>query len=66
MGLVRAIATLTSIAPYLATNRRGRYAQERGDVLLDMPGFLQGVNLVSLILGQLVIGPHSASVRSCV
>ena len=58
VGLAGTIAALSLIAPQLPTNRRGRYRQRRGDALLIMPGFLQRVNLVSLILGQLVIRSH--------
>ena len=58
MGLAGTIAALPLIAPQLPTNRRGRYRHRRGDGLLIMPGFLQGVNLVSLMLGQLVIRSH--------
>ena len=41
-------------APQLSTNRRRRYVHRRRDALLIVPGFLQRVNLVSLMLGQLV------------
>ena len=37
---------------------RGQYLQRRGDALLIMPDFLRGGNLLSLILGQLVIRSH--------
>ena len=58
MGLAGTIAALPLIAPQRPRNRRGRYRHRRGDALLIMPGFLQGVNLVSLMLGQLVIRSH--------
>ena len=58
VGLARPVAALPSIAPQLPTNRRGRHRQRRGHALLSMSGFLQRVNLVSLILGQLVIRSH--------
>ena len=54
VGLAGTIAALSLIAPQLPTNRRGRYRQRRRDGLLIMPGFLQRVNLVSLILGLVV------------
>ena len=58
VGLMGTIAALPLIAPQLPRNRRGRYRHRRGDALLIMPGFLQSVNLVSLMLGQLVIRSH--------
>ena len=54
----RAIAALAPIAAQLPQSRRGRHFDRRCDGLLIVPGFLQGVNLVSLILGQLVILSH--------
>ena len=52
------IAALPAIAPQFPVNRRRTYSQRRRDALLILSGFLQRVNLVSLILGQLVIRSH--------
>ena len=58
MGLVWAIASLTSVAVQLSRNRRVGNSDIGGDVLLGMPLFLQRIDLLSLILGQRVVFPH--------
>ena len=55
VDLMGTIAAPPLIARQRPTNRRGRHRPRRGDALLSMPGFLQRVNWVSLMLGQLVI-----------
>ena len=63
MGLVWAIASLTSVAVQLSRNRRVGNSDIGGDVLLGMPLFLQRIDLVSLILGQPVVFPHECLYR---
>ena len=58
MRLAGTIAALAAIAAQLPRNRRGRHRHRRGDRLLIVADFLQRVNLVSLMLGQLVILSH--------
>ena len=58
VGLAGTVAALATIAAQFPADRRGRHRQRRRDGLLIMPDFLQGVDLVSLTLGQLVILAH--------
>ena len=61
--LAGAIAALATITVQLPRNRRGRHLHHRCDRLLIVADFLQRVNLVSLMLGQLVILPHKRLCR---
>ena len=58
VGLAGTVAALATIAAQFPGDRRGRHLQRCRDGLLIMPDFLQGVNLLSLTLGQLVILSH--------
>jgi len=60
MGLVSTVTALTPITTHLPRHRRRRNAQDRGNRLLILFRFLKGINLISLLLGQLVIPSHKA------
>jgi hypothetical protein len=55
MGLVGTVAALTAIAAYFPTHRRGGNPKYARNGLLILPHFLEGVDLISLSFGQLVI-----------
>jgi hypothetical protein len=58
MGLVGTVAALTAIAAYFPTHRRGGNPKYARNGLLILPHFLEGVDLISLSFGQLVIRSH--------
>jgi hypothetical protein len=61
MGLLGSIATLTTIADQLPTDRGFVYADAIGDFGLRMSHFQKRVNLLSLGLGKLGVGSHKRS-----
>jgi hypothetical protein len=60
LGLLRSVATLTAIAFQLTTHTRLVHSNHCRDLGLGMLGFLKRIYLVSLLLGELVIGSHCA------
>src|SRR5690349_4159135 len=64
VGLFRAIATLTAIAPEFAGNSRFINVEFPGNSGLRKTGFAKSINLVSLVLSKLCVGCHPCSFDS--
>ena len=58
MALVGPVAALTTIAAYFPGYRRGGNPKHPRHGLLILPHFLEGLGLISLSFGQLVILSH--------
>ena len=62
MGLLGPVASQSSIAPELATDRGFMSTNRVGNLSLLMTCFLKSVYLVSLSLGKLCVGSHTVPV----